>query len=258
MPKLSSIQNFGEQFLSVIQNIKKERTEKEQFEKEMRYKFRQQNLMNTYYKGILENQVTDNILARERFEYEKTLLPEPPKTNIEGSYKNPETGTIWKWDETNQKPLDTGIPYDRKEGSITIVNEAPKTTPYVDVTKSDDAFTEYKKYTGKNVTPIDEDSFDVLGEKDALSGEDVKRIRGEKLKGLISETDNEAKRYNQIYMNFDETYQDFLRVTDPTKLKPGEKQLTKNNLERRVTNGLKGAPNDMIKAMKDLLKKRIF
>ena len=76
MPKLSSIQNFGEQFLSVIQNIKKERAEKEQFEKEMRYKFRQQNLMNTYYKGILENQVTDNILAREKFEYDKTLVPE--------------------------------------------------------------------------------------------------------------------------------------------------------------------------------------
>ena len=49
MPKLSSIQNFGEQFLSVIQNLKKERTEKEQFEKDMRFKHRQMNLLNSRF-----------------------------------------------------------------------------------------------------------------------------------------------------------------------------------------------------------------
>ena len=247
MPKLSSIQNFGEQFLSVIQNLKKERADKEQFEKEMRYKFRQQNLMNTYYKGILENQVTDNILARERFEYEKTLLPEPPKTNTEGSYKNPETGTIWKWDETNQKPLDTGIPYDRKEGSTTIVNEAPKTTPYVDVTKSDDAITEYKNLTGKRIKRNDDGNYIVPGYESTFTAEELKQGKQVALDKIISETDNESKRYNQIYMNFDQAYQKFLGGN-----------LTKDNLDEKVSKGLRGAPPDMIKAMKDLLKKRIF
>ena len=64
MPKLSSIQNFGEQFLFVIQNLKKERTEKEQFEKEMRYKFRQMNLLNERYKAEedrLQNQFDYNV-----------------------------------------------------------------------------------------------------------------------------------------------------------------------------------------------------
>jgi hypothetical protein len=38
------------------------------------------------------------------------------KSNLEGSYENPKTKTIWKYDETNRVGVDTGIPYDTSKG----------------------------------------------------------------------------------------------------------------------------------------------
>jgi len=49
MAKLSSIQKMGENFLAVIENWKKQKQDKEEFEKKMQYYHRQQTLINTRF-----------------------------------------------------------------------------------------------------------------------------------------------------------------------------------------------------------------
>jgi len=68
MAKLSSVQQLGENFLAVIENWKKEKRDKEMFEKEMQFKHRQMNLLNTYREGIIENQRVQQERLQNQFE----------------------------------------------------------------------------------------------------------------------------------------------------------------------------------------------
>ena len=72
----AGIGGFGEGFVKTLQAERKRKDEEKQFNQEMSYKTRQQDLMSTYYQALEKNMELDNQLARDKF---NAVEPEPPK-----------------------------------------------------------------------------------------------------------------------------------------------------------------------------------
>jgi cytochrome c biogenesis protein ResB len=97
--------------------------------------------------------------------WEMPRAEKPMVFDIEGSYKNPDTGTYWTFDKNTGKPRDLEIPYDKNEGrSTTVNNNSPNqepTTPYVNFDSVDEEIRNYNKRTkdgvavGDKIVPVD-------------------------------------------------------------------------------------------------------
>ena len=68
MPKLSSIQQFGDNFLKVIENERDRKQRRNEFNNEMAFRNRQLNFLNNYRQGILADQRTQAELSQNQFE----------------------------------------------------------------------------------------------------------------------------------------------------------------------------------------------
>ena len=189
MPKdlINAVGSFGEGFLTTLQSERDRKRNELEFNQRMGLEDRRMRLIDKVrQQDFLYNQQQDKLQAEKDYTNlgsDKSLIPielqtnmfpaskypetfgkdnkdffipnsEIPeqkevKTNLEGSYKNPDTKTYWKYDETNRKGVDTLIPYDTNEGrSITNNNSNPtgeKATPPINTVTLDEMIKNYNK-----------------------------------------------------------------------------------------------------------------
>jgi len=105
MPNRQSVQQFGEKFLAVIQNLKREKQERDEFNREMRFRYRQMNLLNTYREGIIENQRVQQERLQNQLDFNVAQNYTPVENIGITGRVNPRTG---KYDtETGSLPITT-------------------------------------------------------------------------------------------------------------------------------------------------------
>lgn len=212
--------NFGETILSVLQKERDRKQEQEKLAQTMAYENRQLDLMNVYRNkqiGLGEAELGETKRYHD-WQMNKPLDPLVPKT--EGSFKNPDTKTFWRWDETFQRGVDTKIPYDEKEGRTTIINKnetTPQPTEAIDWQELDNLDKNYydrdpngkvtigsgvnKYYADKDVwrqkysevlnpilkkIGISEESLDELWTKAGVKEDDDIETKREKIKNVIT------------------------------------------------------------------------
>jgi len=67
-----------------------------------------------------------SLLGGDKFYVPNTEIPKEDTSKLEGSYKNSDTKTYWKYDPIKREGVDTGIPYDPTEGKTTVNMNMPK------------------------------------------------------------------------------------------------------------------------------------
>jgi len=185
----------------------------------------------------------------------KDLIPAPQERLLNEEIKN---GQLRQYFGTSPEDI-TKTKVSNLPASILNpkTNPSDLTTPYINTLDSDKAFNEYKKYTGSNLKAREKNKFEILTGNPkgnaVLPRSEIEAIKKQKLKELEAATDNDAKKFNEYYKGFEQTYKKFIK-------KAGKGEITPKNLEEKVRGSLsaQNAPVDMINAMLNLLKKRIF
>ena len=258
--------SFGEAFLNQMTERRRLDQQRDQYIQDMAYKNRQQSFNQMYQNKMIENMNQDNIRQDaqlgETKRYHDYIINKPEAQQTEGSYENPKTGTVWKWNETLQKGIDTEIPYDRNKGGSGSGNNEGI---YFDLTKSDKAFQEYNKFSPDNLTAMprensgDTDYFYPKDEPYKLENgspiapkvynkDQIQTIKGQKIKELENLTDTEARKINEKVPGFFLEFQGLLKELNGN---PGK-------IDATVNRDYKGVPSEISDAMKNLLRKRIF
>lgn len=270
---LKGIGGFGEGFIKTLQ-YERERKQKEyEFNQKMAFETRQMNLLDAYRQKTLEMQ------GRQPFEtntgevypseggvpnFEKPLwtppqTPQKPQTfDIEGSYKNPETGTYWTFDKNEGKPRDLEIPYDKNEGRNTTTNinslQAPY-TPTKDLEQNWNTYSELDKLD-KNWKDIPQEKRNIINDKDEVitysSYEELKKAKDKLYSNIKIESDDRAKKINEEYVGFNSIYRDLMR--DPNF----KKAVKEGRGDVELFRAMQGFPEEAINEMKNLIYKRIF
>ena len=265
------IGGFGEGFVKTLESERKRKKEEDQFNQDMAFKYRQQNLMNNIYQQRQDlDKETSFVDVGKDDVYSKLGVPEgkyhtslmdnligaygkgEPKDklfDIEGSYKNDKTGTYWTYDKQTGKPIDLEIPFDRNEGRTT-VNMPPTQEPYVPTKDLDAMWRKYQQYdeidkNWKNLS--DENKKDKDG--NVMDYKTFQKSKQEFFKEIVSETKDRAKKLSEEYVGFNSMFNDLLR--DPA-LKTAEDKDT------FISKAMYGYPEEAIRQMKELVYKRIF
>ena len=241
-PRVS--QNFGEAFLSTIDRERKLRQQQQQFQQDQAFRNRQLDFLQTFRQGTLEAR------SREQDFKERPVIPDPTE-------------------QARIMPLGGGFIEERfikdVEGKETIIGfeslispdrsgriKGDLTTPFISKDKLRSAEIRFEDF--RNLS----DELGRTGEETIklpdgteLSRERVKVLREQAFDDVVFQTDERAKQLNSIYENFDQAFRRYLKSAE-------EGKLTKNNIDNIISRDLKGAPADMIKEMKELLKSRVF
>lgn len=184
----------------------------------------------------------------------KDLIPETPEP-IESSGLVPlyegQVEVKYETDPTTgeRRVVDYGTLFRPFESTIS--GRGDKKTPYTNqiaLDASEDRLRELRniKPEGDTYSYYD-DKGNLIEDVSAGGMQTVIQREEERLKAL---TDDKARWYNSKWENFDQAYQSFIQAADI-----GE--LTLENLDRVINEGMKGAPADVIKEMKSLIKKRV-
>ncbi len=166
---LSALGGFGEAFFKTIQSERERQDKLNQQQQEFSQRSREMNLLNAYRNKMYELEAnkpfetkSGDIYPSENgvpnFDKPTWQMPqqeaEPKPFDIEGSYKNDETGTYWTYNKQTGKPEDLGIPFDRNEGRSTTTNintPQEETTPYINFDSVDEMVRNYNKRDGDTV-----------------------------------------------------------------------------------------------------------
>lgn len=179
------VAGFGETFFKTLQYEREREDKLKQQQQEFSQKVRESNLLNAYrnkmfeygmqqdrlkaesdYSVVSPDPSNQNIFSGKDFpnllDPNKFYIPnsemlkesKPQAFDIEGSFKNDETGTYWTYNKQTGKPEDLGIPFDRNEGRSTTTNINPppeQTTDYVNFSTVEEMIRDYNKRTDEGV-----------------------------------------------------------------------------------------------------------
>jgi len=259
------IGGFGEGFLKTLQSERERKQKEQEFNQKMAFETRQMNLLDAYRQKQIEMEGSKPFETKTGEVYpsqggvpnfEKPLwtppeAPTKPQTfDIEGSYKNPETGTYWTFDKNEGKPRDLGIPYDKNENrSTTNVNMGTPSEPYTDTKDLDEAWENYQTLQeyDKNWQNLENKPKDKDG--NVLSYEQIKAMKNKAMTNIERLTKDRSKKINEEYTGFNAVFNDLLRD-------PNYKNATDKNAY--ISRIMAGFPEEAIRQMKDLVSKRIF
>lgn len=258
MAKLFSPQvgaNFGETFISTVNSERKLRQQQQQFNQDLQFRNRQLDFLNIYRQGLLAEGEKRSDISQDRldFDIDQSKIPteftgdrfEPISSGVEGTgeFKGQKVNIVFDKKKKERFEVPVFVSPDKNTGL---------TTPFVSGSKLRDtelrfedfqALSEEMEKSGKDEVELPD------GTK--LSKERLKTLRKQAFDDVVFETDERSKQLNEIYENFDQAFQKYLKLAS-------DKKLTKDNIDSIVSRDLKGAPPDMIKEMKELLKARVF
>ena len=244
--------NFGEAFLSTIDRERKLRQDQQQFNQSMAFKERQLNFLDAYRNSLVGVQ-QGNLDARNR-EQDFREIPPPSKPITETSLE-PLFGGMVEVKREDGKVIDYGSHYKQSK-----TETEEEKTPLYDLSGSGKAFNEYREFES-TMARDETGDYDVLGEKNLISGSQVRGLKQAKLQAVKDATDNEARKITQKVPNFYGSFQRIMGgVGKGLKIKStGEIiQITKDNIDKVVNKLMKNESSETRDAMKTLLKRRIF
>ncbi len=283
-------QNFGEAFLSTIDRERKLRQQQLQFQQDQAFRNRQLDFLNVYREGILANQDAQEKrlidqgkaglieagftpigqiegrknIRTDKFEsttpegditsvpttklFGQEFTPPPPETPKELQTTGARVGKdgfIYRWNPNTKK-------YEKTNLEAPIDTTGDLTTPFTSRDKLRDASIRFGDFRNLSDEMQKSGKDEVtLPDGTVITKERLKVLREQAFDDVVFQTDERAKQLNSIYENFDQAFRRYLKLAEDGKL-------TKNNIDSIISRDLKGAPADMIKEMKDLLKSRVF
>lgn len=269
---LSGLASFGEGFIKTLQAERERKRQEEEFNRKMAFETRQMNLLNLYRQKQLEiegnkpfetktGEVYPSTNGIPNFEKPLWTPPEaPPKPqtfDIEGSYKNPKTGTYWTFDKNVGKPIDLGIPYDKNKGKTTVNITTPQ-APYIptkDLEQDWSVYLELDKLD-KNWKNTPQEERKIINNKGEIiaynSYEDLKKAKERLYNNIKIESDDRAKKLNEEYLGFSSIYRDLMRDS------AFRKAVKEGRGDAELFRVMQGFPEEAINEMKNLIYKRIF
>jgi len=254
-PRVSS--NFTEAFLSTVDRERKLKQRREEFNQELKFRNRQLDFLNIY-RNSLEQQADERIeqnriqekRLREQFEFDKLPKePEPIKQLLKTEENNGILSDFFGFDiGTDEEDIITSI----NRRNLPKKTDKKDQIPFFDLSKSGDAFREFKNLQSGIPLEVDEGEegrFNVtLNNKlTELSQSEIEELKKQKIREIEDNTNNEARRINSTVPGFFDAFQAFFR-----KIKSPEE------INSVVSRELKGMSSTTIDAMKTLLKRRIF